>query len=372
MLFIDTNPLVIPKPAETDASVKHKDLIADCEPRAVKTKKENDFYWDDQKEPHFVRRQKILAAHPEIKSLMGPCPRTKWVVLATVVWQFAMCAVTPHVSFPVLFAMSYIMAGTLNHMMTLAIHEIAHNLAFKEPVYNRWLSILANLPIGVPAAISFRRYHLEHHKYQGEHQLDVDIPSKVEALLFATRPGKFVWMILQPFFYALRPLVVKPKQPGVWEFINAAAVVGYNTLLYYLFGWPALFYTIGGSLLGMGVHPVAGHFVSEHYVFRPGQETYSYYGPLNFVTFNVGYHNEHHDFANIPGSRLPQLKAMAPEFYDNLPYYKSWSGVIYDYIMNAELSQYSRVKRNTVSDEEVDQIQAREAKSSAFFKTKAN
>jgi sphingolipid delta-4 desaturase len=74
-------------------------------------------------------------------------------------------------------------------------------------------------------------------------------------------------------------------------------------------------------------------------------ETCSYYGPLNYLTFNVGYHVEHHDFPSIPGSRLPLVKKIAPEFYDNLHHHTSWCYVLYKYITDPEVGPYSRVKR---------------------------
>jgi sphingolipid delta-4 desaturase len=88
---------------------------------------------------------------------------------------------------------------------------------------------------------------------------------------------------------------------------------------------------------------------AEHYVFQEGedQETYSYYGPLNLLAYNVGYHNEHHDFPNIPWTRLAKLHAMAPEWYgeDTLKRHASWPGVTWRFITDPSVGMFSRVKR---------------------------
>jgi sphingolipid delta-4 desaturase len=73
----------------------------------------------------------------------------------------------------------------------------------------------------------------------------------------------------------------------------------------------------------------------------------SYYGTLNWVNFNVGYHVEHHDLFNIPGWRLPQLKALAPEFYEPLVSHRSWTAIIWKFLTEPELGNFSRIERRT-------------------------
>ena len=87
-------------------------------------------------------------------------------------------------------------------------------------------------------------------------------------------------------------------------------------------------YLVVSTVFAIGLHPLGARWIQEHFALAPGQETYSYYGPLNKVSFNVGYHNEHHDIVTIPWSRLPQVRRIAPEFYDGLHAYTSWTALL--------------------------------------------
>lgn len=247
-----------------------------------------------------------------------------------------------------LLILAYVVSGTLNHSLSVGLHELSHNLAFgaHRPLANRLLGYFANLPLGVPAFITFKRYHRDHHKYLGVNDWDPDLPTYFEAKLFSSQIGKIFYVMFLPLTYSLRPVLVIPKKPTQRELTNWFVQLSFDFSIYYFFGHKSLVYLLLGTILGLGLHPISGHFIAEHYVFIKGFETYSYYGPLNMITFNVGYHNEHHDFPNIPCYRLPQVRKIAPEFYDNLPCHNSWIRVLYDFIVCEELGPYSRIQRD--------------------------
>jgi sphingolipid delta-4 desaturase len=303
------------------------------------------FDWSDDPEPHAERRRRLLERYPAIKELYGPCPRTKYVCTALVAAQLCVAYSLRNAEWWLVLLVAYLFGGVVNQALLLAIHELSHHLAFDKPWKNRVFAIFVNLPVGVPVAETFRYYHLLHHVHQGDPNLDTDLPTELEARWLRGPLQKTAWLAVQGFAYALRPLVVHPKKPSAAEIANLLVQLAFDVLVLHYFGIKSLSYLPIGSLAVMGLHPIAGHYISEHYVFRRGQETYSYYGPLNFLAFNVGYHNEHHDFPYIAGSRLPALRRMAPEFYDELYHHESWTATLFHYVTRRDLGGFSRVKR---------------------------
>lgn len=303
------------------------------------------FAWSGGPEPHAARRREMLAKYPAIRELYGPCPRTKYVCTALVAAQLGLAYLLRDAPWWLVLLVAYAVGGVISQALLLAIHELSHNLGFKKAWHNRLFAVLINLPIGVPVAETFRYYHRLHHQQQGVEGVDTDLPTELEARFTRSGPRKILWLLLQGFAYGLRPLVVHPKRPSATELANLLAQLAFNGLVWYLWGLQAFLYLPLSALIVMGLHPIAGHYISEHYVFRPGQETYSYYGPLNRLTFNVGYHNEHHDFPYIAGSRLPRLRSLAAEHYDDLMHHDSWTATLWRYVREPRLGGYSRIKR---------------------------
>ncbi|KAI1126321.1 fatty acid desaturase-domain-containing protein [Nemania abortiva] len=322
--------------------------------------KYRDFFWTYTEEPHRTRRLEIIKAHPEVTKLCGPEPLTKYVVLLVVSIQ-VVCAYlvrnTPFFS-PSFWLLAYVVGATANQNLFLAIHEISHNLAFRSPTANRLLAIFANLPIGIPYSASFRPYHLTHHKSLGVDGLDTDLPTAFEAIFLDSILGKAFFCTFQIFFYALRPMAVY-RVPFTWvSALNVAAQLAFDAVVLRTLGGQSMLYFLLSSFLAGSLHPLAGHFIAEHYVYStvtpaqadpangiPVPETYSYYGPLNFLTYNVGLHNEHHDFPAVPWTRLHKLHDIAREFYAGLPYHTSWTYVLWRFIFDESVGIRCRVKR---------------------------
>lgn len=119
-----------------------------------------DFLWLLTEEPHRTRRMAIIAAHPEVKSLMGLEPLTKYISFMVTLTQILIAVyMGVHQIHPLdwrFLLTAYVIGGTLNQNTFLAIHEITHNLAFKGIKANRIWACGVNLAIGVPYAMMFK------------------------------------------------------------------------------------------------------------------------------------------------------------------------------------------------------------------------
>lgn len=350
------------------AEVKHRvsPLTPDIQPETSESDLQDtmsqyhEFFWTNEKDPHITRRKQILKKHPQVTKLTGHEPLTKWISLGVVLLQFTIAYLlrnTHPLSWSFLLT-AYWIGGFASQNCFLCIHELSHNLGFKKPIHNRLFSIISNLPIGIPYSASFQPYHQLHHKFLGDEVYDTDLPTYVEAMLLSNVLGKAFFATFQIFFYAFRPMFITSIEFTTIHLLNVVVQFFADYLIVTHWGWYSLFYFLLSSFFAGSLHPTAGHFVAEHYVFnppklftpfetRPPAETYSYYGPLNFFTWNVGYHTEHHDFPFIAWSKLPILRKTAPEFYDDLPQHKSWCWVIVDFIVNYDVTMYNRVKRHT-------------------------
>lgn len=296
--------------------------------------------WIWKEEPHTSRRQRILRKHPEIKKLMGYDSTIAYYVTLEVIIQIAISWVVQDWSWPAILVTAYCIGGFVNHSLGSAIHEIGHNLAFghAHPLWNRALGMLANLPFAIPMSVSYKIYHADHHRFLGHDTHDVDVPTLIETWLFRNPLTKTIWLMINPAFHGIRPFYKSPKVPSRLEIINFVVQITFNIVIFIVFNEKALFYLLFSTLLGLGLHPSSGHFISEHYLFNKGRNaTLSYYGPMNYITFNLGYHVEHHDFPYVPYTKIAEVKRIAPEFYDDLPHHTSWCKVIWDFIWDSDM-----------------------------------
>lgn len=194
---------------------------------------EDKFFWTYTEEPHKTRRQAVIKAHREVLQLCGPEPLTIPLVTLVVCLQIALAYAlreTPILSWK-FFLVAYVIGATANQNLFLAIHEISHNLAFKDAWKNRFFAIFANLPIGVPYSAGFRQYHLTHHKSLGVDGIDTDLPTALEAVFLDSILGKAFFCTFQLLFYAVRPMMIYKIPFGYVHYCNIAAQLIFDAVV---------------------------------------------------------------------------------------------------------------------------------------------
>jgi len=329
---------------------------------------------------HRARARDILKAHPEVKELFGRSSKTAVCCIAVATLQLAIAVAVASQPWWVILLAAYT-AGTLLNMnlFTLA-HECNHSLVFKSKSANRWLFTLTSLPMLFPGHHTWWIEHHMHHNHLGSKK---DFVKRRRSILLALKdqifgfyPGPRVrrmtswlttplfwpiaaFMLVTQILRAVCGLVVytvsavysrrlEPSDTALAILADEHLVSGYHryklemwavtyplislvmmVALYGLVGWAPLAYLFLSALFMTGfLHPLAfgmmlsnSHFHGHDY-YQPSS---SNYGLVNRIAFNFGLHTEHHDFHYIAWHRLPQLRKIAPEYYDSLLQTESYS-----------------------------------------------
>ena len=307
-----------------------------------------EFLVSERNEPHQDRTKAILQRHPEITKLAGTNPYTSLFIVALVGTQFVLAYWIADKPWWFILSFAYLVGAFVTNGLFVLMHECNHNLIFSNKTLNSLAGIFANLGHVIPSCVSFQRYHLTHHAFQGVHELDGDMPSLWEARMVGTSPvRKAIWLLVYPIVLAFRPTHIREVYLlSPWTIFNVVVVLAFDVAVFLVLGPSAFLYLALSMFFALGLHPLGARWIQEHYVVSPPQETYSYYGILNRVTFNIGYHNEHHDFPAVPWNRVPQVRKIAHEWYGPLVYHRSLTKLLFQFLFDRELSLLTRVRRS--------------------------
>jgi sphingolipid delta-4 desaturase len=296
--------------------------------------------------PHRSRANRILAAHPEIKPLIERYPGSFAIIVVLVLIQMILAWLLSGQPWWMVLGVAYVLGAFLNHALWVMVHECSHHLIFRRKSANRWAGILADIPQILPGAIAFERYHSKHHSHQGVYGYDLSVPSRWEARWLGSNVlGRALWLSLNPILQIFRvPRSEFPFPLDKWMMTNWGVQAASALLLLGILGPKALVYLLASFLFGVGLHPLGARWIQEHTFVKGDQETYSYYGILNPLMFNIGYHAEHHDFPAIPWIHLPKVRSAAPDFYSCLVSYGSLTAIGLRFL-RGDLSLFSMVVR---------------------------
>eukprot|EP00004_Rigifila_ramosa_P019552 TRINITY_DN4991_c0_g1_i1.p1 TRINITY_DN4991_c0_g1~~TRINITY_DN4991_c0_g1_i1.p1 ORF type:complete len:404 (-),score=123.73 TRINITY_DN4991_c0_g1_i1:63-1145(-) len=312
---------------------------------------------------HIERKKAILKAHPEVKELYG---HNIWSFVLMLFCTSSLTALSIYVrdwSWGPYVLAAYTLGALLSFQCQVLGHEGTHRLVSPHPIVNKAQAIFAFLPVFMgPFGMWWAFEHMWHHnvvvdkclRYGRQNnapikkalftllfQPIVDIAIAVSACLVLVS----VVLHMPLYFAGLRSTMYPTTSPfppynkfpqaiGHHFLINMAFVAVYRYFIYTNWGAsPLLFLFLSAGFMN-GLHPLGMRQVQEHYFSVKGQPTNSCYTPFHLLALNICYHVEHHDFPAIPWNRLPRLRELAPEYYNNLFAWKSYTEVLVEFLSN--------------------------------------
>ncbi|MEX2176989.1 MAG: fatty acid desaturase [Pirellulaceae bacterium] len=314
---------------------------------------------------HRERARAILKAHPQVRELFGHDASTACWCLAVAGLQIALAMAVSHGPWWAMLLAAYVIGSSLNLMLFQLGHECVHGLVFQKPAWNRALFTLTTLPMFLSGHHTWWPEHLVHHTDMGAKK---DFITRRRSFFLITRatsplfvPYSLLMLVMQVgrsvvgLAMYLLGLVFRGRiRPGKWTLAvltDQHLVSGYQrdratlwavaypclnlgmcAALAWYGGWLSVVYLLASQAFFTGfLHPYCLGWVlgiSHFHGSRRYQPTASHYGWLgNALSFNAGLHVEHHDLMSIPWRRLPQLRRIAPEFYDDLEQIRSFTGL---------------------------------------------
>ena len=184
--------------------------------------KDKDITMDSYDEPHVKRKLTILDKYPQIKNLSGTETKTIPITLVATGIQLALAWYFGQKETPIwlFLAVSYVIGGSITSLYGVIIHEATHGLCSTSPLVNRIVGFIANICIPFPIFSSFRRYHLDHHAFQGVQGKDPDLPLKweihfVKGNIFM----KILFMFFYPAMYVIRGIALQRVNSTFLNFI---------------------------------------------------------------------------------------------------------------------------------------------------------
>ncbi len=304
-----------------------------------------------QSRRHNEMRRAALKAHPELAQLGGPQPLTALALPVVLAVHWGVAWVVSDSGVLVIGLTAFLVGQLVYHSAASLIHETCHKLIFRGPRAKLGFDLaLEFILTSYGKQLTYQHQHVtSHHPFVGDYDNDYEHEDicalQARQYIARTRPGLqraltvltlvlhalplgsvfFADKILTPLYRkaADRPISdpvprftgTRPEHHDMRPFLVVS--MASNVLMLILLGPWALLYHLWSLSFFLGKLGVSnlGQSLAEH----PGDDlenpTRSWYGPINWLLFNTGYHNEHHSFPNVAWTRLPTLHRVAPEVF---------------------------------------------------------